>query len=154
MAYSQINLDSPVAVQGMKATPDQSVYTPRNFLVADAAGIAVGGFVDYGSTDGTVTAAITNTTPLGFVERVINSFNYDLTSTGTLVVPQGGTLTIAVKGDYYVAAPETVAIGGPVYCNDTTGAVTTSSDSDKVDTKWVYKTAGAKDEMVIISNWA
>ena len=46
MAYSQINLDSPVAVQGMKASPDQSIYTPENYLVADAAGIAVGGFVD------------------------------------------------------------------------------------------------------------
>jgi len=154
MAYTQINLDMPVAVQGMKATPDQSIYTPRNFLVADAAGIAVGGFVDYGTNDGTVTAAITNTAPLGFVERVINSFNYDVTSAGTLVVPQGGALTIAVKGDYYVAAPETVDIGDTVYCNDTTGAVTDSSDSDKLDTGWVYKTAGAKDDMVIISNWA
>lgn len=154
MAYNQINIDSAVAVQGMKATPDQSIYTPRNFLVEDAAGIAVGGFVDYGSVDGTVTGAITNTYPLGFVERVINSFNYDVTSPGTLIVPEGGTLTIAVKGDYYVTAPETVAIGDPVYCNDTTGAVTDSNDADKLDTGWVYKTAGATDDMVIISNWA
>ncbi len=61
MAYTQIGLDAPVAVQGMKATPDQSIYTPENYLVGDAAGIAVGGFVDYGTNAGTVTAAITNT---------------------------------------------------------------------------------------------
>ena len=154
MAYNQIGLYAPVAVAGMKATPDQSVYTPTNYLVGDTNGINVGTFVAASATAGEATATIANAGAiLGFVERVINSFDFDLTSGGTLTLAEGSLMTIAVKGDYYVVAPATVAFGNSVYC-DATGKVVASSATGAIQTSWKYKTAGAKDEMVIISNWA
>lgn len=154
MAYNQIYIDAPVAVTGMKATPNQSIYTPTNFLVGDSAGIPVGQFVAASSTAGEATATIASAdSVLGFVERVINYFNYDLADDGTLTVNEGMPLTVAVKGDYYVAAPATVSAGDTVYCGGT-GAIVASTASTKYDTGWKYKTAGATGDMVIISNWA
>ena len=154
MAYNQIGLYAPVAVAGMKATPDQSVYTPTNYLVGDVAGIPVGTFVAASSTEGEATATITGATNIiGFVERVINAFNFNLKSAGSLTLPEGSLMTIAVKGDYYVAAPATVSAGDTVYCG-ATGAIVASTAATKYDTGWKYKTAGGANEMVIISNWA
>lgn len=151
MAYNQVSMYPAAGVHGAKATTQPSIYTPISPLVADEAGIAVGSFVAAGEDEGTATATISATSDIiGFAERVINYPNYDVDSEGSLVVPEGYALTVAVKGDYYVNAPATVAVGDAVMV-DTAGAV--ASDG-MIDSGWVYKTSGDEGEAVIISNWA
>ena len=145
---SQVYLSTAAAVAGDKATPDQSIYTPYNFLAESD--VSVGQFVFRSATDGMATGVDgTAATLLGFVERVINYPNYTVTEEGTLVVPNGFPLTVAVQGDYYVSAPYAVSIGDSVTI-DSTGALVSGGS---ISTGWVYKTAGAEGDLVIISNW-
>ena len=112
---SQVNLSVAPGVAGDKATPDQSIYTPLNPLAAVA--LPVGRFVfpvvDSGVIDNTqaTNVAGTATAVLGFVERVINYVNYEIFSDGTLTVPAGSNLTVAVKGDYWAVSTTKATVG-------------------------------------------
>ena len=151
---SQVNRLISPAVAGDKATPDQSIYTPINY-VADASGVACGSFCWPGSADGTVSSTTTGTAaPLGFVERVINAPNFDPLDDGTLVIPSGYPLTVAVKGDYWVKAADSVIAGATVYVDKTNGNIYGSTGTNNIAvTGWTFKTAGDAGDMVIISNW-
>ena len=142
-----------VAVAGDKATPNQSVYTPLNHLAGEG-GATVGTF-GWIQADGTVIDAGT-TAPSGFVERVQAYPNYTVTSAGTLLIPAGFPVTLAVKGDYWVKTTQTCTVGGQVYVNQTTGAIeaTNSSGTNVAATGWLFKMAGEANDMVIISNWS
>lgn len=147
---TQVYLDVAVAVPGQKATPDQSVYTPVNYLAGEN-GVTVGGFCWADADSERVAICSGSDTPLGFVERVISFPIFDVRGSGTLVVPEGKGLTIAVRGDYYVTAPSGGAtVGAQVYVDSSTGAV---ADSGVEASGWTYKTAGDEGEVVIISNW-
>lgn len=149
----QVNIDMAVAVPGQKATPDQAVYTPINY-VADADGVSMGTFCWASTTAGVATATTTGTDkPLGFVERVV-SFALDSDSDASVLVPQYGALTVAVKGDYYVATTEAATVGGSVYVDKTNGKILAAAGTNGIDTGWKFKTAGAANDIVIISNWA
>lgn len=154
MLQSQVYTDMAAAVPGQKATPDQSIYTPINYL-ADEAGVLAGTFCWASSTAGVATGATAGTeAPLGFVERVISAFMYDVTESGTLAVPAGQAVTIAVRGDYWVQTTETAAVGGQVYVDKTNGKILAAAGSNGIACPgWVFKTAGSANEMVIISNW-
>jgi hypothetical protein len=39
----------------------------------------------------------------GFVERILNYYNFTITSAGTLGIPDKTPVTVALKGDFYVA---------------------------------------------------
>ena len=74
----QVNLYRAAGVQGDKATPNQSIYFPKQ-MVAEG-DVTVGTFVFYG-TDASKQASNTKTGAtaadlVGFVERVINYANY------------------------------------------------------------------------------
>lgn len=146
---TQVNLYRALGVDGAKATPNQSIYTPINYIAGEG-GVTAGSFA-FMSTDYPDTIAANNGegTLLGFVERVISAAIYDVTTTGSLVYPEGTPLTIAVKGDYYVTAPASVAVGDSVLYNSDTGVI----GSEGVDSGWVYKTAGDAGDVVVISNW-
>lgn len=146
----QVYLDVASGVPGQKATPDQSVYTPTNYLAGEN-GVTIGAFC-WADTENEHCAVCTGSgAPLGFVERVISFPVYDVRQSGTLVVPEGRGLTIAVRGDYYVAAPAGGAtVGAQVYVDSSTGAI---ADSGVEAPGWLYKTAGDEGEVVIISNW-
>lgn len=147
---TQVNMDMPRGVPGQKAVPAQAVYTPVNFLAGEN-GVAVGGFCWASADDANKAVSTGTSAPLGFVERVISCPIYDVRQTGTLVVPEGHGLTIAVRGDFYVAAPEGGAtVGAQVYVDGETGAVATSGIAAS---GWVYATAGDEGDVVIISNW-
>lgn len=156
----QVEMTLAPGVAGGKATPDQSVYTPVNPLAAVA--LPVGGFV-FPVVDGGVTynTAATNvagdaTTVLGFVERVINYANYEVELDGTLTVPAGGNLTVAVKGDYWAVATTEAKVGQSVLASVTDGSISTGDSATagtNVDTGWKVKTPGAAGELIIISNW-
>ena len=150
---TKVNTVLAAAVAGDKATADQSIYTPLNHLAGEG-GATVGTF-GWIQADGTVIDAGT-TAPSGFVERVQAYPNYTVTDDGSLLIPQGFPVTLAVKGDYWVQTTQTAAVGGQVYVNQTTGAIeaTNSSGTNVAATGWLFKTAGEANDMVIISNWS
>ena len=155
---SQVNLSVAPGVAGDKATPDQSIYTPLNPLAAVA--LPVGRFVfpvvDSGAIDNTraTNVAGTATAVLGFVERVINYVNYEIFSDGTLTVPEGSNLTVAVKGDYWAVSTTKATVGQAVLASTADGSISTGTpDGTHLDTGWVVKTPGEIGEPIIISNW-
>ena len=154
----QVNLTVAPGVQGDKATPDQSVYTPINPLAAVA--LPVGRFVfpvvEGGARDNSraTNVAGTATEILGFVERVINYLNYDVFEDGTLTVPEGAALTVAVKGDYWAVSSTAATVGQSVLASTADGSISTgTADATHLDTGWKVKTPGAVGELFIISNW-
>lgn len=152
---TKVDIDFALAVPGQKATPDQSIYTPINY-VADEAGVQVGTFCWAAATAGVATATTAGAAaPLGFVERVISTYIYNVLDGATMTIPEGQGLTIAVRGDYYVEASETVTAGGQVYVDKTNGKILASAGANGIAAPgWVFKTAGAAGDMVIISNWS
>lgn len=154
----QVNLSVAPGVQGDKATPDQSVYTPLNPIAA--VDLPVGSFVfpvvSGGVMDNTQATNVAGdaTAVLGFVERVINYVNYDVLQDGTLIVPEGATLTVAVKGDYWAVSTTAATVGQAVLASTADGSVSTgTADATHLDTGWKVKTPGAVGEPIIISNW-
>lgn len=155
----QVNTSVAFGVAGDKATPDQSVFTPVNPVAAVA--LPVGGFVfpvvDGGVTDNTQATNVAGNAiaVLGFVERVINYINTDVLSDGSLIVPQGSNLTVAVKGDYWAVSTTAATVGQSVLASTADGSISTgTADSDHIDTGWKVKTPGAIGEPIIISNWS
>lgn len=155
----QVNLYRAAGVQGDKATPNQSIYFPKQ-MVAEG-DVTVGTFVFYG-TDASKQASNTKTDAtaadlVGFVERVINYANYGVTSEGTLIVPNKSTLTIAMRGDYWATATTAATPRQKVFVNPTTGAISTAAAggtvSDAVETPWTVIQGGEAGTPILISNW-
>lgn len=151
----QVYMDLAVAVPGQKATPDQSVYTPQTF-VADEAGVRVGTFCFASSTPGAVSSTTTGSdAPVGFVERAISTYIYDVTAEATDRVAAGQALNIARRGDYYVQVTEACQAGGQVYVDKTTGDILAAAGANGVAAPgWTFQSAGEADDIVIISNWS
>lgn len=155
----QVNLYRAAGVQGDKATPNQSIYFPKQ-MVAEG-DVTVGTFVFYG-TDASKQASNSKTSGtaadlIGFVERVINYANYDVTREGTLIVPNKSTLTIAMCGDYWATATTAATPRQKVFVNLTTGAISTAAAgetvSDAVETPWTVIQGGEAGTPILISNW-
>ena len=155
---TKVNRYLALGVPGAKATPDQSVYTPVNPLASKA--LPVGGFVfpvveesGIGNTRATNVAG-SATEVLGFAERVINYVNWNLLDDGTLTVPEGAALTVAVRGDYWAVSSTAATVGQKVLASTADGSISTGTpDATHLDTGWVVKTPGAAGEPIIISNW-
>ena len=154
-----VNLYQCAAVAGDRASQNPFVYTPQNYL-AGTNGVTVGTFVWESSEEGDPKQVVNTGTgaPLGFVERILANYNYDLTSEGTMLIPEGGLVTVALRGDFYVAADTTVTVGMAVFASTTNGAVkfaaAGSTQSGYVETPYKAMTAGAQGGMIIISNAA
>ena len=140
------------AIAGDRANQQEVIYTPINLVtpadLGTAVAVKVGNFAWRNGADQAVGAG--TGAPVGFVERVQNYQYYDIDSEGTLVVPNGAAVEIAVKGDFFVQADASVSVGDTVYANITTGAATFSS-SGATDTGFKAFTAGASGDMVIIT---
>lgn len=165
----QVNLYRAAGVQGDKATPNQSIYFPKQ-MVAEG-DVTVGTFVFYG-TNASKQASNTKTDAtaadlVGFVERVINYANYGVTSEGTLIVPNKSTLTIAMCGDYWATATTAATPRQKVFVNPTTGAISTAAAGGTVsgaaaaggtvpgvvETPWTVIQGGEAGTPILISNW-
>ena len=153
---STVGLYAPVAVPGQAATPDQSVYTPLNYLADDTNGVHVGRFVWFDADGNLSNTQVASTLPVGLVERVINYPIYDVTATGSDLVPPTYLVTCAVKGDYYVKTLTNATVGQAVFAmldgtvkTDASGATVTNG----IETSWRVKTAGSANDMILISNW-
>ena len=155
---TKVNRYLAQGVPGAKATLDQSVYTPVNPLASKA--LPVGGFVfpvvEESVIDNTraTNVAGSATEVLGFAERVINYVNWNLLDDGTLTVPEGAALTVAVRGDYWAVSSTAATVGQKVLASTADGSISTGTpDATHLDTGWVVKTPGAAGEPIIISNW-
>lgn len=155
----QVNLYRAAGVQGDKATPNQSIYFPKQ-MVAEG-DVTVGTFVFYG-TDASKQASNSKTGGtvadiIGVVERVINYANYDVASEGTLIVPNKSTLTIAMCGDYWATATTAATPRQKVFVNPTTGAISTAAAGGPVkgavETPWTVIQGGEAGTPILISNW-
>lgn len=104
--------------------------------------------------DAAWTATVTATEVMGFVKR--NQFYpmYDLTSSGTLTVPEGSPLSVAVRGDFYAVSSTAATIGQAVFASTTDGSVSTgtagSPEEGTVETGWIVKRGGAAGELIVI----
>lgn len=156
--YQQsVALKNKEAIQGDRANNQEVIYAPTNFTVASGAtavAVKVGGFVWRDATNpATQVAASTIGTdkPLGFMERVQNFPNYNISVEGTLEIPKGSEVNVAEKGDFFIKADASVSVGDTVYADPTTGAASFIG-TDKTATDFKAFTSGASGDMVIITN--
>ena len=152
-----VSLYPAVGVPGQEVNVHTAIYTPFNYISDGTA--AAGSFVfvkDNDDENGGVVYPIASATGTGTVLGLVeNTFTgalaYD--EEGTLVYPQGANLTIAVRGDYYVAASGAATVGQAVLCNPSNGAITYGTAGTTNDTGWVVMTpATDAGDIIVISN--
>lgn len=155
MAQKKVFTTVAVGVPGAKATLNPFVYHPNTLLAEGEA--TVGNFVWPGADPELQARNTTSGTdkPIGLVERNIVYPNYDLLDDGTLVVPDGSTLTIGICGDYWVAASTAAVAGQKAFASTTDGSIATGAAgatvAGHVETDWTVETAGAAGEAIMIS---
>ena len=155
MVQTTVNLYPALGFPGQQAAFNQAVYTPENYLsdgTVVAGGFAFASTATYtGTAAPQLVASNKGTTLLGLVERVISA-EIDLGEPAKYLA--GEELTIAIKGDYYIAAPSDATVGQKVLVNGTTGAISlgASATTGTTDTGWTVTKAGAEGDMIIISN--
>ena len=142
------------AIPGDRANNQEVIYTPENLVTRPELGTAyaavqVGGFAwkdSNGNAVGNGSGA-----PVGFAERVQNYHFYDMTEEGTLVVPNGAAVELAVKGDFFVQADASTSAGATVYANTSNGAATLTSGAGVADTGFKTWNATTSGGMAIIT---
>lgn len=154
---SQVFTSAAPGVPGMKASLNPFVYHP-NTLLSEGDEVAVGSFVWLGTEPElqAVNSTAGSGKPLGLVERNIIYPNYDVTSTGGMILPEGSALAIGIRGDYWAETSTAATVGQKVFASTTDGSVATGAAgatvAGHVETDWVVETAGAAGELIIISN--
>lgn len=152
-----VSLYPAVGVPGQEVNVHTAIYTPFNYISDGTA--AAGSFVfvkanadENGGVVYPIASATGTGTVLGLVENTFTgALAYD--EEGTLVYPQGANLTIAVRGDYYVAASGAATVGQAVLCNPSDGAITYGTAGATNDTGWVVMTpATDAGDIIVISN--
>ena len=144
--------ENKVAIAGDRANQQPVIYAPENFTVAGGTAVAVkvGGFA-WRNSDNQIEGGGTGA-PLGFMERVQNYPNYEISTEGTLVIPNGAEVNVAVQGDFYIEADAATSAGATVYANTSNGAATlTSVSGSTVDTGFVTFGATTSGGMAIIT---
>ena len=152
-----VAINCAAAVTGDRADQNPAVYHFENFKAASG-GVTVGMFAYQDTTDGTLCKNVGSGKPIGFVERTLEHFNYTVNSDGSLVIPAGGNVAVAIRGDFYFQAAGAVTKGHKAFCNNTPGAITFAASGTSVtgatETDWTAMTAAtAAGDMIILSNW-
>ena len=141
------------AIPGDRANQQEVIYTPENLVTPADLGTAmpvqVGGFAWRNANNQAVGNG--SGAPVGFAERVQNYHFYDMTKDGTLVVPNGASVELAVKGDFFIQADATTSAGAAVYANTSNGAATLTSGASTVDTGFKTWDATTSGGMAIIT---
>lgn len=154
MAFSyqqSVSKENKVAIAGDRANQQPVIYAPENFTVAGGTAVAVkvGGFA-WRNADNQIEGGGTGA-PLGFMERVQNYPNYEISTEGTLVIPNGAEVNVAVQGDFYIEADATTSAGATVYADTSTGAATLTSGGSTEDTGFKTFNDCTSGGMVIIT---
>ena len=139
-------------VAGDRATLNPTVYTVGKSL-ADG-NVSAGTFV-WETSKG---AANTGSgLPLGFVERTLTFYNYDMLSGASMVAVSGSALTVARKGDYYAVSATAATVGQKVFAVLADGTLKTgeagATISGAVETGWSVATGGGIGDLITITNW-
>ena len=155
MAFSyqkDVATTNKAAIPGDRANNQVAIYAPVNFTVASGAtavAVKAGGFV-WEDANGQVQGGGTGA-PLGFMERVQNQPNYDVSVPGSLVIPGGAEVNVAVQGDFYIEADATTSAGATVYAVTSNGAATLTSAAGVEDTGFKTFNATTSGGMAIIT---
>ncbi|MBC8947071.1 MULTISPECIES: structural cement protein Gp24 [Xenorhabdus] len=154
----QVGLYYAPAVPGDRATQNPVIYTQGNPRAEGD--ITVGHFVFAGTDPFRQVKASTTgkDAPIGFVERILAYYNYNLISPGTMTIPDQTDVTIAVRGDYWCAPTnQNAATGQTVFASTTDGSIQTADAKATIEghvkTDWVVKYYDADSNLAIISNW-
>ena len=146
-----VNLYPAVGVPGQEVNVHTAIYTPFNYI-SDGSFVFVKANTDNTGVVYPLASATGTGTVIGLVENTFTgtlAYNQD----GTLIYPQGANLTIAVRGDYYVAASGEATVGQAVLCNHASGAITYGTPGTANDTGWVVMTPATNaGDIIIISN--
>ncbi|HCR2010172.1 TPA: hypothetical protein ONC52_001994 [Enterobacter asburiae] len=154
---SQVGLYYSGAVAGDRASQNPVVYRPKNPLAQGI--VTVGNFVFQG-TDPANQVSASGSVVAGFVERLINYYNYTITSPGTLSVPDKTPVTVALKGDFYVAYNQsaTPTLGQKAFASTTDGSIVFANAgatvSGHVETGFAVREVRSTDGLVMISNYS
>lgn len=144
------------ATPGDRASHNPVVYLPRNPLAEGI--ITVGNFVFQG-TDPQEQVSASGSVVAGFVERIINYYNFILTSSGTLAIPDQTPVTVATIGEFYAAYSQssTPTLGQKAFASTTDGSIVYATAgatvAGHVETGFVVKEVREEDGLVFISNW-
>lgn len=142
-ADGSVTMGSTLAVTGTNSTLTVSAvtYADGNIVIT---------FTVAWTATGTATAV------MGFVVRVQAYPNYMLDSEGTLKVPSGSTLSVAVRGDFYAKANTTATAGQKVFASTTDGSISTGTAgatvAGHVETGFMVKRGGSVGDLIVISN--
>lgn len=155
-----------LGVPGQQVVIGQAEYLAYNPLSDGTVKAGTFCFKKAGSGNGEVFAhaALTgaaDAAPLGFVERVVDSYIPAVGGDATQVYPAGAALTVAIRGQYYIEAPAAIASDGlGVFINPTSGAISiaASAGTGKVDTGWTCRipnggASAAQGDIVIVERF-
>ncbi|HHH3450563.1 TPA: hypothetical protein ACPZB0_001005 [Klebsiella variicola subsp. variicola] len=150
----QVGLYYSGAVAGDKASHNPVFYRPKNPLAEGA--VTVGNFVFEG-TDPEAQVKASGSVVVGFVQRLINYYNFVITSSGTLTIADETPITVAIKGDFYAAYSGTApTFGQKAFASTTDGSVAYgdagATVAGHVETDFIVKEIRSNDGLVMISN--
>jgi hypothetical protein len=148
-----VNFDIAPGVAGDRATLNPVVYATLNPIAGSA--VNIGSFVWPDSANPENIAVQSGSgEPMGFVERW---FAYAGAITPTLTVPEGSTLQVARRGDFWAVCSNAATAGQKVFADTTTGAISAAAAgatvAGSVETSWLVKRGGAAGEIIVISSW-
>lgn len=162
-----VGLVPAVGVPGQQVVIGQAEYLAYNPL-SDGT-VKAGAFCFKGTASGNgepfAVASATGAAdaePLGFVERVVDTFIGNVLDSAAIVYPQGAAVTVAIRGQFYINAPASISGDGlKVWVTPTTGAIRigdAESGSSEVDTGWVCRipnggTSAAQGDVVILERF-
>lgn len=151
----KVNLYPAIGLPGQEVAVDTAVYTPINYVsdgTVAAGAFAFAGQAASGSAVPMPVASAKGTVLLGLVERTFTGMLMPAED-GTEVYPQGAEVTIARRGDFYVAATGAATVGKAVLCDPATGKVTYGDLGAANDTGWVVMTEAANEgDIIVISH--
>ena len=155
---TKVEIGMPMAIEGMRCGLNITAYTTEN-LMADSDGVTVGLFAwrhPDNKAANTATGAVP-ATPVGIVERVIDFANRDITSDASMIIPEGRTATIGVRGDYWARTSTAATLDQVVFINTTDGTIATGAAgatvAGHVESDWHVESEGAAGDLIKISNW-
>lgn len=161
-----VGLNYALGIPGQQVVVGQAEYAVYNPLSDGTVKAGTFCFKKAGTGNGEVFAHASLTgaasdQPIGFVERVVDTYIPTVGGDATQVYPAGAAVTVAIRGQYYIEAPAAIASDGlGVFINPTTGAISiaASAGTGEVDTGWTCRipnggTSAAQGDLVIVERF-
>ena len=161
-----VGLNYALGIPGQQVVVGQAEYAVYNPLSDGTVKAGTFCFKKAGTGNGEVFAHASLTgaadaAPIGFVERVVDTYIPTVGGDATQVYPAGAAVTVAIRGQYYIEAPAAISADGlGVFINPTTGAISiaASAGTGEVDTGWTCRipnggTSAAQGDIVIVERF-